>query len=201
MKSEDLLEMLQNARMAVFTSKDIERLTRKDITYTSLYISRLVARHKLIKIEKGKYCQFDTNAYEIASNIVFPSYISLFAAFSLYGLTTQGPIMIIDVMTTKRHRKINFGSYTLKFITIDRSRLFGFQRTQNEIMVALPEKAIVDAVYFSDPNEAYISEAVENGLKKKLLKVERLKDFAEKMRSRKTVAKINSLLAEMGELA
>ncbi len=199
MKVEDLIAMLQNARMAVFTSKDIERLTGKSITYTSLYVSRLVARHKLIKIEKGKYCQLNANIYEIASNIVFPSYISLFAAFSLYGLTTQGSIMTIDVLTTKRHKKISFGSYAIRFVTIDRKRLFGFQRMQNTmIMAALPEKAIVDAVYFNDPNEAYIFEALENGLKKKILKADRLRDFSEKMLSRKTKDRIDFLLAEAG---
>ncbi len=199
MKSEDLLAMFRNAQLAVFTSKDVERLTGKKIAYASLYLSRLVKRHKLIKIEKGKYCLFNTNVYEIAANIVSPSYISLFSAFSLYGLTAQGVVMTVDVMTTKRHKQINFGSYTIRFITISRERLFGFQRLQNRaIIAALPEKAIVDAVYFNNPNEYYIFEAIETGLRKRILDTDMIVDFAKRMHSEKTVNRVTSLLAEAG---
>ena len=42
---------------------------------------------------------------------------------------------------------MTIGVLTIKFITIDRKRPFGFEPMQNTIIrVALPEKAIVDAV-------------------------------------------------------
>lgn len=198
MKSENLLSAFRNARMAVFTSKDIERLTGKGIAYTSLYVSRLVKQHKLARVEKGKYCLPDANIYEISSNITFPSYVSLFAAFNLYALTTQGQIMTIDVITTNRHKRINFGGYAIRFVTFTRKRFFGFQRIHNTVIIAaLPEKAIVDALYLGNPNEAYVFEALKTGLRKGTLNENTLVDFAKKMQSKKTLAKVKSLIAEI----
>ncbi|MCL4399011.1 type IV toxin-antitoxin system AbiEi family antitoxin domain-containing protein [Candidatus Parvarchaeota archaeon] len=198
MKSENLLATFQNARMIVFTSKDIERLTSKGIAYTSLYISRLVKKNKLVRVEKGKYCLSNADIYEIASNIIFPSYVSLFASFNLYGLTTQGQIMTIDVMTANRHKRINFRGYSIRFITLTRKRLFGFQRINNTaIIAALPEKAIVDALYLGNPNEVYVFEALKAGLSKDVLNEDRLIDFAKKMQSKKTLEKLKLLIAEI----
>ena len=199
MKSEELLSMLYTSRIGVFTLKDIERLTGKNIKYSSLYVKRLIERRKIIKIERGKYCLPVTNVYEIASNIVFPSYISLFAAFVLYGLTTQ-QILTIEVITTKRHKPVEFEGHKIRFTTLDKSRFFGFSRLSNAaINAALPEKAIADSLYLSRPNENYVYEAFRNGMVNGVVNKKKLEEFAASMHSKKVSSGIKHLFLYAAE--
>ncbi len=198
MRIEELRYNITKAHMIVFTLKDVERLTGKSMKYCSLFVSRMIKLQKIKRIERGKFCFPDANRYEIASNIVFPSYISLLAAFSLYGLTTQ-QILRIDVITTKRHRKIVFDNLTIRFITIDRKRFFGFERMKNTmITLAQPEKAVIDAIYLNEVPDAYIYESLTEGLRKNLIDRERILEFAGKMCSKTTVKKAKDMITEMG---
>ncbi len=198
MKTETLSGIFKNAGISVFTLKDAERLTGKDMKYSSLFLSRAVKNRKLVRIGRGRYCFLNTNVYEVASAIIFPSYISLSAAFQLYGLTTQSQISVIDVITSVRHRPLEFGGYTIKFIATGKKHLFGFSKFKNEnIIAASPEKAIVDAIYFGMPAEAYVYEALSNGIKRGLIDRARLLEFAEKMSSKTTLKKIREIIKEV----
>ena len=79
-KVRDVLDELAEHNKSVFTLNDAARIMNKP----KKYVSKLLAMsRKVARIERGKY--FITTGknidfYEIASQIVFPSYISLFAA-------------------------------------------------------------------------------------------------------------------------
>lgn len=181
MKAEELLSLLINSGMAVFTAKDIERLTGKEADYTALYLNRLVKRKKLTRIERGKYCLTNANVFEVASNVIYPSYISMLAAFELHGITEQKPLAI-DIVTIKRHKSLEFNGYKLLFHTIKRKFFSGFYRMNNhKIICAEPEKAIADSIYFKSPGKSYVYEALENGLKKRIVNPKTLQTFLNTM--------------------
>lgn len=181
MKADELLDLLPKSNLAIFTEKDIERFIGKGKGYTALYLNRLVKRGKLTRIERGKYCLKDANIFEIAANVVYPSYISMLAAFELHGITEQKPLTI-DIVTTKRHKSLEFNGYNLLFHTIKRKFFSGFYRINNQkIMCATPEKAIADSIYFKNPSENYIYEALENGLKKRIIDIRALQTFLNTM--------------------
>ena len=182
MKAEELLSLFIESGMAVFTAKDVERLTERGVDYTALYLNRLVKRRKITRIEKGKYCLSNSNVFEIAANVVYPAYISMMAAFELHGMTEQKPL-IIDVVTTKRHKSLEFNGYKITFHTIKREFFTGFYRMNNrKLICAMPEKAIADSVYFNTPSKNYIYGALENGLKRKMINLEVLQTYLEKMK-------------------
>ncbi len=189
---QDILDGLQLHGKTVFTINDAAMLMKKPRKYVSKILS---ANRKVERIERGLYFIKSTapvNIYEIASQVVYPSYISLFAAFQYYSLTDQ----IVDkysVISMKRHREINLGDNRIEFRTVERERFFGFQKVQN-MYIASVEKAILDSLYLNLPPFSYVKEAFEAALQYSMLNMERLEQYAERMNSGRIDQKLRLLL-------
>ena len=113
----DTFEELQLHGKTVFTINDASMLMKKPKKYVSKILS---SNRKVKRIERGLYFISSSggdNLYEIASQIVFPSYISLFAAFQYYSVTDQ-VIKKYSVISIKRHREVNLGENIIEFRTI-----------------------------------------------------------------------------------
>ncbi len=106
MQFADLVATFTEKGMHVFTFNDAVGVLGKRRSYVKLLLSRMVSRNAIHRVERGIYCTESAGVLETASNIVQPSYVSLMAALSYYGVTTQVPILI-DVITSKRHRPVN----------------------------------------------------------------------------------------------
>ena len=113
------------------------------------YINSLIRYKILEKAEKGKYLVKDnlTNDFVVANLLYSPSYISLETALNLYGILSQFPIEISSV-TTKRKKSKTIGGKLYVYYHIDRKFFWGFEKKGNALM-ALPEKALLDAIYFT----------------------------------------------------
>ncbi len=189
---QDTLDGLQLHGKTVFTINDAAMLMKKPRKYVSKILS---ANRKVERIERGLYFIKSTapvNIYEIASQVVYPSYISLFSAFQYYSLTDQ----IVDkysVISMKRHREINLGDNRIEFRTVERERFFGFQKIQN-MYIASVEKAILDFLYLNIPPFSYVREAFEAALQYSMLNMERLEQYAERMNSGRIDQKLRLLL-------
>ena len=189
---QDILDGLQLNGKTVFTINDAAMLMKKPGKYVSKILS---ANRKVERIERGLYFIKSTapvNIYEIASQVVYPSYISLFSAFQYYSLTDQ----IVDkysVISMKRHREINLGDNRIEFRTVERERFFGFQKVQN-MYIASVEKAILDSLYLNTPPFSYVKEAFEAALQDSMLNMERLEQYAERMNSGRIDQKLRLLL-------
>ena len=191
-KMNDILEELVMHGKTVFTINDASLLMKKPKKYVSKQLS---SNRKVIRVEKGLYF-IDTrrgiDLYEIASQIVFPSYISLFAAFQYYSITDQ-VISTYSVISLKRHRTINFGEYRIEFRTIKKERFFGFEKVQNAYIASL-EKAFVDSLYLNTPAFSYVQEAFDRALTESSLNLQRIKEYAERMKSGSVNKKLSLLL-------
>ncbi len=127
-----------------YNIRNLKRYKNKE-SYSN-YFNREIKKGNLIRIKKGIYSTPDTPAYEIASNIIFPSYISLFTGLNYYQITEQIP-NTIQVICTKQIREIKFSNYTIKFIKVKPLWIFGIKREDN-IFIATQEKLILDALKF-----------------------------------------------------
>jgi predicted transcriptional regulator of viral defense system len=136
-------------RYPVFTVRDIANILDKPREYAYLVAYRLKKAGVITEIEKGKYT-FEDDPFVVASWIVWPSYISGWAALNFYKLTEQLPFTIHVITTKKRERKIiSYGDTRIEFVKIKRSAFFGFDRIVyqgREIFIAEKEKAIIDAL-------------------------------------------------------
>lgn len=158
MKTSEFNEYLSKNRIHVLTVADVARIIGKPKAYASLF----VFRDKALRLaERGLYYTKDASGYEIASSIVYPSYVSLISSLRFHNLTEQIP-NIIYVVTTKRHGPIeDADGYRIEFKNVKREMMFGYRKIDGAF-VADPEKAVIDMVYLG-LFEEYASEAIENG--------------------------------------
>lgn len=149
MNAINLLEYLRESQLAVFTVKDIARIISKKEAYASLVLFRLKKRNLLLEVEKGKYCLKDTNELTVASNLVFPSYISFLTALSFYKATTQIPVLI-EVASPKSKKEIIFQNYKIRFYKIEHKKIFGYSKIfidGKTAFIAEQEKLILDCLF------------------------------------------------------
>lgn len=193
MKTQDIIDHFSDLGKHVFTLNDVSIFTSKKRNYLSRL---LVTNPKIKKIERNKYYIKGATIYEIATNIVEPSYISLAAAFSHYDLTTQTPVKV-SVITPRRHKGLVFNNTQIEFRTIRRDRAFGYKKDGNTMM-ATPEKAILDSLYFGEPSYADVEDALVKGLREKVLETRKLMQYAKEMKSGILINRLGFLLEDNG---
>ncbi len=148
MKTIDFLKVLESLEKPVFTTADVARIIGKHASYVRLYVHRLKHQERIEEVERGKYDIAETDPLCIASNIVFPSYISFLSGLEFYNATTQLP-RTISVACAKPKNEIRREGYAIKFIKLKRSRLFGYGKERHHgktIFVGELEKIIVDSL-------------------------------------------------------
>lgn len=189
-----IVESISASGKGVFTLNDIAKLTGKN----KRYLSRLMSTSENVgHLERNKYYVKGSDIYALASNIVYPSYISLLSAFRYHNITTQVPVRFA-VITTKRHAEIVLEGVKIDFITFGRERVFGYERI-NGAFVAAIEKSIVDALYLSDPPYAYVEEAFKKAVEK--IDLQKLKEYGIYMKSKTLISRLGFLLDSSGENA
>ncbi len=141
--SDQILKQLSHT--AVFDLKTVCRIAGKKPAYARLLAFRLAKAGKIHAIARGRYCVTE-DPVAVASNLVHPSYLSLWSAFRFYGLTEQLPGDMF-VVSNRQRRPVPFmGS---KIVFVHQKRLLPFARKTYgnfEIFVAEPETAIVESL-------------------------------------------------------
>jgi predicted transcriptional regulator of viral defense system len=164
MKISNVINMLEKSGKRVFSIYDAAKVMGKPTAYASLMLSK---SEYVERIERGKYFIKGTSIYEIASNITFPSYVSLYAAMQYYELIDQN-IIKYSVISLKRHKPVVFeNGVSIEFVNVKRRMMFGYERRDNTY-IASPDKLFIDCLYtgrvpFSQLKDALIS-AKDEGL-------------------------------------
>ena len=129
------------------TLKDIFEI-EKNVTFFAA-LKKLVDSKILIKIERDKYLLNDKNikTFNIANLLYSPSYISFEAALNFYGILSQFPYEITSA-TTKKTMNKKFNGINYSYIHIKNDLFFGYVK-KDGILIAEPEKALVDQIYIS----------------------------------------------------
>lgn len=156
MKTEEFNRLLQRNGIAVFTLGDAARLIGKPKHYATIFLER----DKIIKrAANGVYYTPDASNYEIASHIVYPSYVSLISALRFYNLTEQIPNTIY-IVSSKYHKSTYIGGVMVAFSKVKPSLMYGYSKVDGAF-VAEAEKAVIDMFYLGKFIE-YAEEAIEN---------------------------------------
>jgi predicted transcriptional regulator of viral defense system len=135
--------MKELERFSVFGVQEMQRLIQKDQNYTRVKLNRLTERGLVKRIMRNKYTVSD-NIFVIATNLIYPSYLSFWSASSYKGFTDQ-ILNTIQIATTKKSSEIEFENYRIEFIPI--SDFFGYNKvitTEGEIFVVDNEKLLID---------------------------------------------------------
>lgn len=196
MQAITFIRELEGFQKTVIDISDVTKIIGKGRDYAKVYLNRLAKRNLLHEVEKGKYT-LSEDPHEIGSNLVFPSYISFITAYSLYGFTTQIPI-IAQIVSTRSKKALEIDNTKIIFIKFKKENVFGYRREKfrNKYMfIAEPEKAIIDSLYL--PEQCPISESYqalgEN------IDINKLVEYALKMNSIVTIKRLGYLLELRGQ--
>lgn len=157
MKSLDVLRLLRKFNKKIYTFSDLKKLLhieKDDHLYVK--VSRLIDDRVLRRIKKGVYYLEgnEPDEFEIANILYEPSYISLETALNYFGILIQTPYIIFSI-TTKRGKKIIFNDREYQYFQIDKKYFKGCIKEKG-FLIATPEKALVDTLYFMALNKTKI---------------------------------------------
>ena len=188
----------QLAAYPVFTVKTIKDVFNKEKNYGKLITYRLKKAGLIFGLEKNKYTLHEDPVI-VASHIVWPSYITSWAALQYHHLTEQLP-RTIDVVTSRSRKKkeISFANGKINFIKTKPKNLFGFKKSYYrgfKIFVADGEKAIADAFIISRISEPELLEIISKNRGELDLKL--IKKYVKKMARKNWAKKSEQFLKEI----
>ena len=145
----ELIEKLSQSGMISFSADEAAKLVGWNKSKAYKICSRL-KRKGLVKSLNGRYAltsiYSNYDMYGLASNLVWPSYISFWTALNYYKFTEQLPSTIF-IATTRQKKDLKLENNTIKFIKIAESRFFGYRKTDDTV-IAEKEKALIDSLLF-----------------------------------------------------
>ncbi|MGC8831782.1 MAG: type IV toxin-antitoxin system AbiEi family antitoxin domain-containing protein [Thermoproteota archaeon] len=194
MSLERILMRLKESSLAVFTLADLRRFTGASRETAYVYLSRMVKRGLVYRVEKGRFTIY-SDPFLVSAQLVYPSYISFLSALFLHGKTTQ-TINEILVATSKRKRTMQSFGMRIKFVKLDPRLIFGFKKVKKGnsfIFLAELEKAIIDSLYL--PRYCLMSEVF---LALKDVDVEKTLEFASKFRIEAVNRRLGYMLDLLG---
>lgn len=191
MNSLEVMEKLK--KKGVFNISDLERIFLKNRGYFKLFLNRLKKKGLIKQVTKNVYTTRE-NVYSIASNIIFPSYLSFLTASNFLGYTEQIP-NTLQIATTRKSKTIVFQNYTIKFIPI--KDFFGYQKINTddgEIFIAEPEKLLIDC--FSRPKEMGNFDEIEKVFKNSEISQEKIIKYLKKTNSQSLIKRVGFMLEQ-----
>ena len=140
----------------------------KDKNYAKMHINRLKNRGVVKQIQRNVYT-VQEDPLTIASRIIWPSYISLWAALRYHNLTEQMPNRTSVITTRLKSREnIQLINATIIFEKTDPKYFFGFSKIKIqgfEVFMADPEKALIDAVLLKKISTSEIYSILQENIK------------------------------------
>jgi predicted transcriptional regulator of viral defense system len=142
------LEKLKKIDKEFFTLSDLRKIWQGKENSLKVVLSRLAKKGEIKRIYKNFYVLPErvSNLEKIANQIYFPSYLSFESALSKYGILSQIPYTLTFV-TPLKTKSIKIFDFEIDYRKLKKELFFGFKK-EKEIFIALPEKAILDTLYF-----------------------------------------------------
>lgn len=192
-----LLSSLVTKGIKVFSVDEASKLTSLPKPKIYALIFFLKKKGWIKEIEKGKYALLSMSGlptaslFSIATNIIWPSYVSFLSALNYYGFTEQVPRRIF-VATTRRKKEITSDILSIHFIKLSPKRFFGYKKIE-DFIISEKEKAIIDSLFLLK----YVSlEEVAKCLynARKEISVKKLVEYALRMKSHSLLKRLGYLL-------
>jgi len=149
-KEAELLNRIDEAGLTVFGVSELKALMSWKTTRINNLLQSLSKKNIIEKVKKNNYVLREVlkgRAYEVATELVKPSYVSHWTALSYYGFTDQ-QVETVQLVTTKQTKDIDHTSIRIETTTCNSQRLYGYRK--NGFSIAEKEKALIDSLYMLD---------------------------------------------------
>ncbi len=190
----EIKEKLISSGRAVFNMAQLSNLLGIPRAHAKVYASRMIARGWAWRPMRGVISLTD-DEFIIATQMIEPSYISMHAALYLLELVDQVPSHIECVTTRYSIRVLG-----IRYRKVRPDLFFGYERVERAgsyIFIALPEKALLDMVYFGyAPSEQVLSKIDPSVLEKMARNYSRLRNY----RARRVVGWVRKVAQQRGYL-
>ena len=163
-------EFLRRYEAAPLIESSTFALTAADPNQLRFQVSYWQKRGYLHALKRGiyvldaRYRKAELSPLSVANYLVEPSYLSLEFALSYHGLIPEQARVYTSV-TTKHTRTFTNVLGTFAYRTLKRSLFFGYEPRQagtQEVLIATPEKALLDYLYLNAGSLDATAEQVES---------------------------------------
>lgn len=134
----------------LFRKQDAEKVA----PHTAVFLARAVKKGLIHRLNRGNYINSFLHGFpgveQVACFLRPPAYISCEWALNYHGIILQVPNVcsVITLSTSVgKHRSVEYQGITIEFSRIT-PKLFENFSFDNGVYMALPEKAILDTMYF-----------------------------------------------------
>ncbi|MEF8874675.1 MAG: type IV toxin-antitoxin system AbiEi family antitoxin [Candidatus Thermoplasmatota archaeon] len=191
-RERKLLDELSRRDLLVFNPIEASNILDESRENTYRILSRMESKDLIHRIEKGKYIPTkkleETHIYHIASNIVTPSYVSLFSALHHYGYITQVPRTVYVMITTPKG-SISLQDQDIKFVKT--SHFFGYT-SEKKLVIAEPEKLFIDCLLY--PEYAGGIKKIKSSIIEAAIDGDKIVDYALKINKKSLCSRLGYLL-------
>ncbi|MHA1482287.1 MAG: type IV toxin-antitoxin system AbiEi family antitoxin domain-containing protein [Candidatus Heimdallarchaeaceae archaeon] len=152
LKPLDVIRELKKKKIRIFTPLEFKRLFAVSDYATQWFIKTHTKKKLFVKIRNGLYmlADYPANHYLIANRLYEPSYISFDAALSFHGIIPE-TIYAVTSATTKTTREFEADNIRFVYHKLKKEAYTGYKaikHSDNTILMAEPEKALADYLYF-----------------------------------------------------
>lgn len=143
---------LKEKKILIFTPLDIKRLFGISKVAATFLIHRYAKKGLIKRLKRGLYSLHDTHisSFCLANKLYTPSYISFDTALSHYGLIPE-TVYSITSATTKATRRFTVQGINYTYQTLKKEFFTGYRAVKYQgetVLLAEPEKALADYLYF-----------------------------------------------------
>ncbi len=156
LKPLSVRNILLEKNIVIFTTRQFRQIFQLDQYKTKYECEKLTKEGLFIRLKKGLYTLSTDmpSDEEIANALYKPSYISLEYALSYYNILPE-MVYTVTSITTKPTRNFDANEKMFSYNTIKKEAFTGYnpiKRDDKIILMAEPEKAFVDYMYFISMN-------------------------------------------------
>jgi len=171
MKPIKIREELLNRQIRIFTPEEFRRIFDIAPYQSKYFLETQVKEGLFVRLKKGLYAlQTDIpSEEEIANKLYMPSYLSFEYALGYYNLIPEMPYTVTSA-TTKPTRLfiVNGISYRYQSIKVEAFSGYMLKKSAHaSFLIAEPEKALVDYLYFVALRKSAYSERLMQNLSDK----------------------------------
>jgi predicted transcriptional regulator of viral defense system len=152
LKPLSVRQELLRKKVSVFTPQDFQRIFHTNHFQTKYFLEKYTRDSLFLRLKKGLYTlKTDPPIEEEIANLLYrPSYLSFEYALGIHNIIPEMPYTITSA-TTKPTRIFQTDEKSFSYFAIKRQAFTGYipvKRAGRTILLAEPEKALVDYLYF-----------------------------------------------------
>lgn len=162
------IELEQTVRrhgLRLFAPLELQRLLGISPVAARFLVHRYTKRGALLKLRNGLYCLADAPPSEmaVANRLYEPSYLSFEFALAYHRLIPETTYVMTSA-TTRPTREMAALGKTFQYHRLKKSGFTGYEPIRNgaeTILMATPEKALVDMLYFVDLKKKNLNDRLD----------------------------------------